>query len=184
MRTLRWLGAVGLVLVAITWMRPTYDPASYSVDPRFGLVSLSAQTLASSTTLSAAITDSATSMTVASATGFTVGNKALIDNEVVAITSVSGTVIGIRRAVGAMPASGHASGNTVITGASNHFYSRDPDYKAACDRGTATSPDDNATYLPWINDQTGVVWNCRQTDVWWGTTLMPLTYNSLQTFTG
>lgn len=178
MRTsLRLIVALGvLTLIA------TYRPSSITngvVDPRFGLISLEAQTVASTTTLSAAITDSATSMTVASATGFTVGNKALIDQEVVLIRSVVGTVIGIARGRGQQPARAHASGNNVTTGASQHFYSRDPEYNDACTRGSATSTNNNATYLPWINDQTGTVWTCTLGSVWKGTSRAPLvTYAS------
>ncbi len=60
------------------------------------------------TSLSAAITSNALTMTVASATGFTANTTiAQIDDEFVGISSVSGTTIGIRRGVSGSRATAH-----------------------------------------------------------------------------
>lgn len=78
------------------------------------------QTVLTSTTLSAAITDaSATSLVVASATGITAPGTGtnlvflLIDREVLQVRSVSGTTIGVNRGMNGTRAATHVSGATV-----------------------------------------------------------------------
>lgn len=104
-----------------------------------------AQTATTSTTLSSAITDtSSRTMIVASATGFTAGTTlAYVDNELVEVTSVSGTTIGIRRGAGGRVGT-HASGATVYVGPKGQgpFIQYVPS-------GTCTRSDN--PYLPLIN---------------------------------
>jgi hypothetical protein len=140
---------------------------------------VSAQTVANTTTLSAALTSTASVMSVTSNTGFTVNNYAYIDGEAVRITSVSGTSIGIVRGqLGGSPAQAHANSDRVITGASGHFQSRDPDYGAACTKGEG-----DAAFQPWINVLNGLVWTCDElsTNDWAATKTAPITYDSIPT---
>lgn len=70
-----------------------------------------------STTLSGAITDSAISMVVASATGFVAKGICKIDSEYCEILSVDGTKIGIARGKWGSAALAHASGAAVVVAA-------------------------------------------------------------------
>ena len=77
------------------------------------------QTTTTSTTLSAAITsDIATSIQVASATGFTAGSTRLYipGGEAMDVTSVSGTTIGVRRGVAGTRGTTHQNASTVYVG--------------------------------------------------------------------
>jgi hypothetical protein len=76
-----------------------------------------------STTLSAAITDTkTTTFSVASATDFVVNNLAVMDNEVRRITAVSGTLItATRGANGGQPPTPHVSGTAVYVGPAVRF---------------------------------------------------------------
>lgn len=131
-------------------------------------------TMSTNTTLSAAMNASQTTMLVGSATGFTVGNFAWTGLEVVRITSVSGTTIGVQRGQMGTVSRGHASSQIVVTGAAQHFQQTDPDTKAACTAGSG-----QAGWLPWINVTTGNVWVCTLGSVWVGTNTQPLTWNSI-----
>lgn len=74
------------------------------------------------TTLSAAITSNALTMTVASATGFTANTTmAKIDDELVGISSVSGTTIGIRRGQFGTRAANHGQSIRVRVAANANF---------------------------------------------------------------
>src|SRR5690242_16907851 len=78
--------------------------------------SASAQTYLSSTTLGAAVTSTnANTVTVASATGITANTISLyVDNEMMAVTRVSGTQISVQRGANGSVAQTHASGATVV----------------------------------------------------------------------
>lgn len=138
----------------------------------------SAQTVANTTTLAAAVTATAQTMTVTSATGFTAKNYAWIDQEAVLITSVSGTTIGIQRGQLGTAARAHANARRIITGALNHFQQTDPTtLNGTCARGVG-----EAAWLPWINARTGVISNCANGGTAWTQTLtVPLTLNSIPT---
>lgn len=138
-----------------------------------------AQTLATSTTLSSAVTATQAVWAVASASGFTAGNFAYADYEAVQIVSVSGTNVTVLRGQMGTVARAHASSETVITGVAQFFQQADPDFGAACTRGAG-----QAAYLPWINVQTGNVFVCRTGGTWNVTNVLPITFNSLQAFTG
>jgi len=141
----------------------------------------SAQTVATRTTLSGAITATATTITLASGTGFTAGNFVYVDNEVMRIVSVSGANITVQRGQLGTVARAHANAEPVITGAAGHFQTTDPDYGATCTRGSG-----QAVFLPRINVLNGLVWQCggeaengRSGLAWTATTTSPVTYNSI-----
>lgn len=102
-----------------------------------------AQTTITSTTLSAAISDtSGQVMSVTSATGFTAGSTmALIDAELVNVRTVNSTVIGVTRGVGGTRASTHVSGSTVWVGPPTAYNSYVP--FGQCTRT-------NLVYVPWL----------------------------------
>lgn len=132
-----------------------------------------AQTVATTTTLAAAVTATATTLSVTSATGFTVGNYVYLDAEAVQITSVSGTSIGVSRGQLGTATQAHANSERIITGGNGHFQSRDPNYGAACTKG-----DGDAAFQPFINVIGGRLWMCNAS-VWQATSTMSLTYNSI-----
>lgn len=141
-----------------------------------------AQTMANSTTLSSAVTNSATTIVVASATGFTVGNYLYIigSNEAMRIRVISGTTITVLRGQLGTAARAHPSSAVVITGAVNHFKNFDPDFNGICVAGSAT-PGLNADYQPWVNVFTGTVWHCpvAGSAAWVGTQRANITFNSV-----
>lgn len=138
-------------------------------------IAASAQTVAATTTLSAAVTATQDFITVASATGFTVGNHVYVEHELMQILSINGTTIRVQRGEAPTRQMAHATSARLFTGAAGPYYFKelDPDYGAACTRGIG-----QASYLPWINMRTGVVWNCEFTGVWNGHSFVRITYNS------
>lgn len=132
----------------------------------------SAQTVMTNTTLAANLSDTATTMVVSSASSFTVGRYVWIDNEVLQITSITGTTIGIQRGQLGTAAQAHDNTEVVLTGVNNHFQQRDPSFGADCTRGSG-----DASYSPFINVLSGIAWNC-QGSVWQGSTSKRITYNS------
>jgi hypothetical protein len=111
------------------------------------------------TTLSAALTSNALTMTVASATGFTVNTtEALIGDELVGISSISGTTIGIRRGQGGTKATTHGNGMPVWVAANANF--------SACGGNQGGSPcgyfyngGDVTRYSPFLFFPTTIVTN-------------------------
>ena len=130
-------------------------------------VPLSAQTVLSATTTSAAIADSAVQqMTVTSTTGFTAPGTgsaavlAVIDREIVAVRTVNTTtkIIGIARGQNGTRATPHVSGATVTVGPPRAFYSYVP--SGQCTRT-------NLEYVPWVvgggaglGIEVGTLWDC------------------------
>ena len=121
----------------------------------FGAENAVAQTEVTSTTLSAAVTASAQTITVASATNLTAGNYAYVDKELMAIISVSSTTATVRRGLagGVTPGTMHASGVVVWLGAGDRFSASD--VNGACTAGSEL-------YLPHINTKTGNIYDCEQ----------------------
>lgn len=128
-------------------------------------VPLMAQSVLSSTTLSAAMSDTSSRlMTVASATGFAAPSTgaalvyAIIDREVVSVRTVNGTIIGISRGQLSTRAATHISGAIVWVGPPNAFYSNIP--SGQCTRTALT-------YVPYIvaggpgnGSEVGSLWDC------------------------
>lgn len=144
-----------------------------------GLVSqVSAQTVATTTTLAANMSATDTIATVTSATGFTVGNQMWIDFEQMSITAVSGTAITVRRGVNGTAARAHDNTERIITGVAAHFHTNDPDDGADVVRGVG-----QGAYSPWINVRTGVVWvpNPFQTGRWAATSVQKIAFDSIPT---
>lgn len=120
-----------------------------------------AQTVLLPTTLSAAISDSRTQyMSVASATGFAVGNTYLINGEVGFVKSVSGTLIGIDRGKAGTQAAGHTSGALVWIVSSAQaplaIVSKDP--IGSCTRGNEVVLPKLNPFLKTVSDCTGGRW--------------------------
>lgn len=114
------------------------------------------QTALTATTLSNAVTTSSiTYITVASATGITVTPQTVlyIDNEALAVSSVSGTLIGVRRGMIGTAASGHISGAMVLAGPPAAFLSYDPS-------GSCTNGQGLFLYSPLVNVKRGNQWLC------------------------
>lgn len=142
-----------------------------------------AQTLATTTTLAADMTATATVMTVTSGTGFTAGNFVWADSEKMLIRSVNSTAITVQRGVDGTGARAHDNAERVLTGADDFFHANDPDYGQDCTRGSG-----QAAFLPWINVRTGTLFACPttagttgSTGSWAATNTAPVTYNSIPT---
>lgn len=117
------------------------------------VVPASAQTYLSTTTLSAAVTASQNSVTVASASGIVAGGKLYIDHELLNVTAVSGTTISVFRPQGP---TAHNSAAVVIVipvaAQPSALVTTDP-------RAGACTPS-SYSFLPIINTDTGNVWLC------------------------
>ena len=144
------------------------------------------QTLATTTTTAAAMTASANTINLTSATGVVATQprtKLWVNRELMEVVALSGTIATVRRGLGSSHVTAHDSGDKVTilneTALAQFTYAYDPDYNAACTRGTG-----QARVLPWINTATGIVWVCRAGGAWRGTNIHPLTDDSDQTFTG
>jgi hypothetical protein len=117
------------------------------------------------TTLSAAVTDRATSLTVASATGISASTATVeyliyVDHELMRVIGLSSTTLTVQRGIGT-PATAHKSGSYVIFGAANQattgtvvggpFVQSSP--TGSCTRASYPT-------LPLINTVTGEWHNC------------------------
>lgn len=111
-----------------------------------------AQTALTSTTLAAAATATATTVSVASATGISAGGRLFVDREFMAVVSVSGTTITVRRGIGGTVAAAHPNASLVYAGAPARFYTSVPK-SSTCVRTAEL-------YLPRVIPLTGEVWDC------------------------
>lgn len=113
-------------------------------------VSVSAQTALTETTLAAAVTSSATSVVLTSATGVSAGVGIYVDREYMTVGAsyVSGTTVPVLRRAGARA---HATSTLTYIGPATAFIT--VDRSGAC---TST----NETYLPQINTVNGSIWDC------------------------
>lgn len=118
-------------------------------------VPVQAQTYMTLTTLAAAVNDNQTTITVASNSGFTVGNYVWMNNEACEIRAINGASITCIRGVLGTRGSAQANSDPIVTGGLNHFKQVDPDTGEACTEGTG-----QALYLPWINVQRNILWQC------------------------
>lgn len=138
---------------------------------------LIAQNLAVRTTAAAAVTTTAQTIRLTSATGVVVGTKLWVNRELMRVTSIANTpTVGVHRGEAGL-VTAHDSGDSVMVVNENageqHFYDYDPDFGAACVRGSG-----QARSLPWVNTMTGTVWNCRAAGTWSGTRIDPRTESS------
>lgn len=98
----------------------------------------------SSTTLNGAVTATAPSLYLTSASGVVEGTILYVDREAMRVTKVDGTKIKMQRGVMGTPVSAHATAATVYLGAQDQFFNCDP---------VGTAQDGYVT--PWINVLTG-----------------------------
>lgn len=148
-------------------------------------VPASAQTYLTSTTNSAAISASQTTVAVASASGIAAGGALYIDREWMSVRSVSGTNITVQRGVGGTVANAHGASRTaiIIPAAAVSLVAQSVDPAGSAGVGTCSAS--SYQYLPLINVVNGNVWLCRYTaaaqsaKVWAATNSAPITYNSL-----
>lgn len=139
----------------------------------FALVLLSASAFGqlvtlTQTTLSAAVGAGSTTLRVASATGITatVTNPSYLyvldpggqRGELMKVTSVSGTNIGVVRGLNGTASVGHISGAIVVIGRGQDFPGYNP--SGACTASTAP-------VFPWINPITGEQWICSSVSSTW-----------------
>lgn len=121
--------------------------------------------LLTATSLSAALTQSSTTLRVASATGITANSTVLwIDDgpggnsEAVFVNAVSGTTISITRGYNGSQAGAHLSGSVVLAGAPPAFVSRDP--SGACTASAAYTPTVNILGGGANGGKGGAQWIC------------------------
>lgn len=155
-------------LVLLTWAVPAH-----------------AQRLLTTTTTAAAVAQGDDTLTVASSTGFTVGQLIFIDWEVMRIQNLNGvagtsTLINVQRGVDGTGRRGHSTSERIIVTANNtDFHNTDPSFGEACARGSG-----EAAILPWINVRTGNIFTCGQVGgatVWSTTNTLKITYDSIPT---
>lgn len=123
------------------------------------VVSCFGQATTATTTLSAAVTQSAQQVTVASATGISATGNPLnstntilyVDKEAMRVLTVNGTVIGVQRGSDGTAQTAHASGSLVWVGPPSYYSNGDP--SGAC---TATQQ----LNLPRVAEMTGKIWDC------------------------
>ena len=132
-----------------------------------------------STTLSAPQSQTATSLVVASATGFTIGDALFIDGEVEVVGGrlpyppyaayAGGTTVPVLRATTAGSLVGaHVSGAIVIRGLPRYFNAFNP--TGACPvpvTNGGITPAQVPT-SPWVNTKTGDIFRCYGTPAQWG----------------
>lgn len=124
-------------------------------------VSASAQTTINSTTLSAAVTPTATTITLASVTctncTFQAGTRIFVDLELMQVggSYVSGTTVPVQRGVNGTQVAAHVSGATVYLGSPERFSTVNPP-NGACNKYVQNV---NGFY-PWINISNGYLWLC------------------------
>lgn len=112
------------------------------------------------TTLAAALNNSSSTVYLTSATGVSglgtnnaVQTYLFIDNELMAVQSLAGTVATVKRAIGGTGARAHVSGAAVLLGPGAHFslFIQPPLYNGAVDPA-------NVAYSPVVNVETGWQW--------------------------
>lgn len=119
-------------------------------------VSASAQVTINSTTLSSAVSPTASQVVLASVTctGCTFGSGTTLfvntEQMIVAGTYVTGTTVPVIR----QKAAAHPSGATVFLGPANRFQKNDPPI-GACNKSLQGNG-----YYPWLNLLTGAEWLC------------------------
>lgn len=110
-----------------------------------------AQATVTQTTTSAAITLTDDAISVASATGFTVGYTVYIDKEAMRVSAISGTRISVVRGLGGTVRTTHQSSAPVLVGPSTYFSNAAPS-------GSCSAIAEPA--LPRVVLSTGDVYNC------------------------
>lgn len=138
------------------------------------------------TSLSAKITNTATTIPLASLTnitGFNTGNTTdlYIDRELMQVVSVNTTAktAAVLRGVSGTQAAAHAASNMVLAGNPNAFINFDP--SGTCSLTAPQGPTEAVPAQPTINTRTGAQWLCSTVTSTWvpgfsnGAALQPLT---------
>lgn len=120
-----------------------------------GVTGLAQTNTLTSTTLSATVDSDDTSIQVTSATDFAVGSIVFVDKEAMTISSVVGTVVGVRRGVPTTRSTAHSSGATAFVGTPDLYGTNDP-------AGMCTTAAEFV--LPFVALDTGTVWNCTNSE--------------------
>lgn len=135
------------------------------------------------TTLSGAITATATSLVLASASASTgssfgapaAGDCLFIEGELMRITAMASTTATVQRGPaggGGQPATAHATSAVIFTADCNAFFKVGPPL--------ASGASCNLQPAPWIDTVTANVWWCnRSTNLWTGTNFIKMTFNSV-----
>jgi hypothetical protein len=119
------------------------------------VLSVSAQTTVTATTLSNAVAAGDATVTLASATGVAVGTQLFVDLEAMTVTAISSTLATVTRGVdGTMPAA-HAAAAAVYAGSTG---SNGPFVRANPPVGTCVATTELFNLR--INTRTGDVWRC------------------------
>lgn len=151
MKTLRALALAGLLAVVVAALHWSGGPT----------VRLDAQAAITSTTTSAAVTRTQTTVPLTSDSGVAAGTKLFIDLELVEAVSEVGTTgrWNVRRGLadGGSPATGHASGSKVWIFPNSSSGSLYFTYDQA---SGATCAQTDYPYVPFINTKTGHVFDC------------------------
>lgn len=121
-------------------------------------VPVAAQTTVTQTTIAAAMTATQPSVTLTSATGVTAGGFLYVDQELMQITSLSGTVAQVLRGQGGTGASAHGILVPIFFGPSASVTSQGPFYAYDPPVGTCTAS--AQPYSLHINVQGGRIWTC------------------------
>ncbi len=138
------------------------------------------------TTLNGAITNSATTLVLTSASTSTgcsfgsaaVGQAVFMDGELMNITAVSSTTMTVTRAVANRAA--HPTGAIVFRAAPAYFQRAEPPIDGDPSKGGNAVC--TAYPAPWINVLTANVWWCNtKSNQWTGTNYKGFTYNSVPT---
>src|SRR3990167_1202800 len=124
----------------------------------------SAQHTLVSTTLSAAVTNSATSITVAAcaSTSCAVNSLVYVDREAMRITAVSGTTLTVTRGVDGTQATGHTSGEIAWVDQAFYFSPTSSQNSSALPWGSCTSASEYV--LPRIATATGDIYRCTNSE--------------------
>lgn len=150
-----------------------------------GAVPVSAQTYLTSTTNSAAISASATTFVVASASGIAAGGALYINREYMTVRAVSGTTITVTRGQAGTVANSHGASQTVIIIPAAAIPTVVAQVEPAGTAGMGACDITAFQYQPIINVANGNVWLCRYTGAtqsfrrWAATNEVLITYNSL-----
>lgn len=159
---------VGLIAVLTLWAVP-----------------VSAQTYLTSTTNSAAINASQTTLVVASATGIAAGGALYINREYMSVRGVSGTTITVVRGQAGTVANSHGASQTTIIIPAAAIPTVITAVDPAPINGVGACTAANFQYLPIINVGNGNLWLCRYTAAaqsftrWAATNEALITYGSL-----
>lgn len=138
------LATAVLVLASTLWQTPT------------------TQTALTSTSLAAAVTNNATRISVASATGFAANSFVFVDSELMRITTVSGTNIDVIRGQTGTAASAHARNAKAYVGVGRAFEGQSPS-------GSCTATAELYTPRIVINARETAIYTC--TDGFWARSL-------------